>query len=87
MHSLKEKLRQKVYRLWIGGPKDFRFIYYVDKKNYCVLGIYVTLIPRPEFSYDNDEWLDNLENIVGDLEKQDYDKFEKLNTGRAAKSI
>lgn len=87
MHSLPRKFRQKVYRLWIGGATDFRFIYYVDKKNLIVLGIYLTLEHRAKFSYDKGDWLETLENIVSDLEGQCFDKFAVMNTEAALKQL
>jgi len=85
MHSLPKKLRQKVYRLRIGGPGGFRFIYYVDKKNSYVLGIYLTLEPRAKFSYDQEDWIVVLESIVSDLEGQHFDNFAIMNTEAAVK--
>lgn len=87
LHSLPKKLRQKVYRLWIGGVTDFRFIYYVDRTNSFVLGIYLTLEPRAKFSYDKGDWIESLENIVSDLESQCHDKFAIMNTEEAAKQF
>ena len=86
MHSLPKKLRQKVFRLWIGGASDFRFIYFVNKGQSSVFGIYLTLIPRAKFSYNKEDWLEALEQIVDDFEKQKYDKFAQMDTEKAAKS-
>lgn len=87
MHSLPKKFRQKVFRLWIGGPKDFRFIYYVDSKSLSVLGIYITLVPKSEFSYDKIDWLNNIETIVADLENKKYNKFAIMKTEEAIKTV
>ena len=80
MHSLPKKLRQKVFRLWVGGPGDFRFIYYVGKEKSYVLGIYVSVVPRSEFSYEKSDWFEIMESIVEDLENENYDKFAQMNT-------
>lgn len=87
MHSLPKKLRQKVFRLWVGGASDFRFIYFVNKKQSSVFGIYLTLIPRAKFSYDNEDWIEALEQVVDDLENQKYDQFSQMDTEKAAKSL
>ena len=80
MHSLPRKLRQKVYRLWIGGPEDFRFIYYVDQKQKLVLGVYISLVPKAQFSYDKTDWDEILTEIMTDLEKGDMNKFVEMKT-------
>ena len=80
MHSLPKKLRQKAFRLWVGGPGDFRFIYYVNKEKSYVLGIYVSVVPRSEFSYEKSDWFEIMESIVEDLENENYDKFAQMNT-------
>jgi len=87
MHSLPKKLRQKVFRLWIGDANDFRFIYYVARQTLSVVGIYLTLEPRSKFSYDKSDWLGRLETIVVDLENENYNEFEILNTEEAVKKI
>ena len=85
MHSLPPKFRQKVFRLWIGDREDFRFIYYVNKDSCSVLGIYVTLEPRANFSYEKSDWLDRLQMIVDDLGNPE--KFAILNTEGAVKKL
>lgn len=80
MHSLPKKLRQKVYRRWIGGPEDFRFIYYVDRKQRVVLGIYLSLEPKARFSYDKCDWDNILGAIVADLENRNMDRFAVMKT-------
>lgn len=80
MHSLPKKLRHKVYRLWIGGPEDFRFIYYVDQKQQLVLGVHISLVPKAQFSYDKVDWDEILAPIMRDLEKGDMDKFAHMTT-------
>jgi len=87
MHYLPKKRRQKVFRLWIGGAKDFRFIYYIDRKSLSVLGIYITLEPKSKFSYDKGDWWDNIETIVSDLENKNYNKFAVLKTEEAVKKL
>lgn len=87
MHSLPKKLRQKVFRLRIGGPKDFRLIYYVDKNNKLVVGIFISILPRPKFSYDKGDWLITLEAISKDLEGQKWDNFSILNTEAAVENL
>jgi len=80
MHSLPKKLRQKVFRLWIGGGSGFRLIYYVDRKNGFILGIHLTLEPRAKFSYEKSDWMDTLESVLNDLENSEMDNFLFLNT-------
>ena len=87
MHSLPKKLRQKVFRLWIGDANDFRFIYYVERQILFIVGIYLTLESRSNFSYDKSDWLERLGTIVVDLENENYNKFEILNTEEAVKKI
>ena len=85
MHSLPPKFRQKVFRLWIGDSGDFRLIYYVNKDSFSVLGIYITLESRANFSYEKSDWLDRLQIIVDDL--GNADKFAILNTEEAVKKL
>jgi len=80
LHSLPKKLRQKIYRLWIGGPEDFRFIYYVDQRQELVLGVYISLVPRAQFSYDEVNWDEILTEIIDDLDKGRMDKFAHMKT-------
>ena len=87
MHSLPKKLKQKVFRLWIGGRKDFRFIYYVDKNNFYILGIFVTLQSRASFSYETSNWLDRVETIVTDFEDEQYGKFSIIDTEKEIRKL
>lgn len=73
--------------MWIGGPRNFRFIYYVHKETSSVLGIYITLEPRAKFSYDSDDWLENLKAIVADLQNEESEKFAELKTQEAVRSL
>ena len=84
MHSLPKKFRQKVFRLWIGGAEDFRLIYYVNKEKLAVIGIYLTLEPRQQFSYEKGDWLEVLERIVEDMERNKVDSFAVMDTKKAA---
>lgn len=80
MHSLPKKLRQKVFRLRIGGRTGFRLIYYVHKKKSLILGIYLTVEPRAKFSYEKSDWMDALESVSSDFENNEMGNFLFLNT-------
>jgi hypothetical protein len=87
MHSLPKTLRQKVFQLWIGGKDDFRFIYYVDRNSESVMGIYITTVPRANFSYEQGDWLEILNDVVTDQEEGRMDNFFEMNTEAAAKAV
>jgi len=64
-----------VYKLWIGGRKEARMIYFVYRKKSIVFGVYVSPTVRKKFDYDKFPWLQNAIEIYNDFIKGDLSKF------------
>jgi len=68
-------LQGSVYRLWVGGPKGFRMIYFVYRKKSIVFGVYVSPAVRKKFDYNKFPWLQNAIEIYNDFIKGNLSKF------------
>jgi len=81
MGGLPRELQGSVYRLWIKGPKGFRFIYVVHRELKIVMGVFVSADPRSNFDYNKVPWLEYAEKIYEDLTAKNMKQFEEWEFG------
>jgi hypothetical protein len=59
----------------------------VHKATQSVVGIFISLVPRAQFSYDQSGWEQILDEILADFEKDIESNFVIVNTEAAAKAV
>jgi hypothetical protein len=70
-------LQGKLFRLWVGGPQDYRYIYLFDSKPGVVVPVYISQVPRKKFDWDVGRFLQDASQIADDLEKGNTARFKQ----------
>jgi len=77
MHSIPgEELRGKLHRLWIGGKKGYRLVYYFSTELDIILPAWISPVPRTHLDYEKADWLDCADQYCSDLLEGNMDQFE-----------
>jgi len=70
-----ETLRGRIYRLWVGGPNKYRFIYIVDPTRQIILPVLLTSEVRGHIDYDKLPWGEWANKIYEDLVQNKTNAF------------
>ncbi|TMB64788.1 MAG: hypothetical protein E6J43_12980 [Chloroflexi bacterium] len=70
-------LQGKLFRLHVGGPKGYRYIYLFDAKHEVVIPIYISQQPRKAFDWDIHRFLKDALQIAEDLEAGNMKRFKE----------
>lgn len=70
-----EELKGKIYRLWVAGPKGFRFIYLVDRATETILPVFLSLKNRPYIDYGKLPWQEYAREIYDDYAQNNIGAF------------
>lgn len=71
-----EELRGKLYRLYVGGRRGYRFVYFFSERHGIVLPAWISPVRRSQLDYDKADWLDYALDYSSDLAQGNIDKFE-----------
>lgn len=71
-----EELRGRVRRLYVGGKKKYRFVYFFFAERQVVLAAWISPMPRTKLDYDKLEWLETAEEYCTDLIEGNVEAFE-----------
>ena len=70
-------LQGKLYRLHVGGPGGFRYVYYYHAKQAVVIPVYLSLVLRSNFSWSDFPFLQDAEVIVNDFRAGRMERFKE----------
>ncbi len=73
---MSEELRGRIYRLWVAGPRGFRFIYLVDRATETILPVFLSLKARPYIDYGKLPWQEYAREIYDDYVQNNIDAFK-----------
>jgi len=71
-------LQGKIFRVWVGGRKGFRLIYFYDSACDVALPIFVSTEPREYFDYERMPWREMADEIYQDFVEGNDKKFKEV---------
>ena len=76
MSRLPDHLDGKIYKIWVGGKKGLRYIYYHDSSSRFVCPVFISNDIRPNFRYEDHPWVERAKEIHDALTDGSNKEFE-----------
>ena len=70
------QLKGKVYKCWVGGRREFRFVYLFHSGCKVVLPVLITLELRSNIDWDKLPWQEYADAIYTDFTKGNHNAFQ-----------
>lgn len=75
---LNPRLEGKLYKLWVVGPRGYRYVYFHDPEHSVTLPIFLSQKPRADFNWDSAPFADVAEQIVADFDDGQWERFREI---------